>query len=1498
VVWAAEPGTQSEEQPRKDVALVELPEVAEEAEPVTFGRFAEQTGSSPIPFEIYGWPCWARTQREGRVLAGGRLIPGLIYPADTSPEGLLVVEPERGPDPGERCDDNPGSSAWEGVSGAAVVCAGAFVVAVQRHHQNPRRQRSLEAVLLGPFLNDAGFRRVFQERGQEVLIASVARLATPLSSYVNAAAGRFQADFAERIDHLASLTYSEARDRFMPALVRVRPRDMTENPTVGSLGDLAPKPGHLAFLSGPGGSGKSTSLLELAISSARAAQTDHNLPVPFYARLASFDARERGFPELLEVIANAAGLAVEEVDAFWRQTERPGMFLLDGLNEVNAEFSDACLTALRELTAQPGHAYLISSRPGLSLDELERATKARVFDLVALDRERIGDFLRARGATGLLDQLTPDLWILAQNPFMLWALVRTMEEGNHGPRLHGRGELYRQLIEDHLFSAGEQAAAVDYNYSLVKKPVMSRMAYDMSIAGATRVEESDEFLTQVAAELNRQAAVHRNRTRLRPRILMPDPPVAGELVDEAVSNGLLTRSGSQLEFWHQSVQEYYTAEQLKEMKVTAGDLLTTMAAGEGRDEKESLLSESIVVLAGLLPSADQLITGLSEQHPLLAARCLKEAHEVSPAIVADLRERWLAMVAGHHEERRRQGVRYIGAAGFTADKALAKQLTNLLIEEDDLELENELVKALAAARSPEPLDDLLTFLLTRDPEDPEDWWRAQNVTFHIITLATADDVEAIARRWLAASGTEREDLADVLGLFEDRKWGKPALPAVRRLRREAEERGDDDTARRLESALAHVPEWSKRAQQRWPQIVSPSDLDRIHGRVRAAIDGMSQRSEREVIGALADKAFKVRQAAADELARRKPTTSIGPLVTTIWREDTWTALRSLLEAMDAINAADASRMLEDDVADEQSATRLRSAVALHWLGTNDLDDRVCEALNQESAAFRTAAAVSLGRSHAANAVSCLASALLEEKDAEVLVALLEVLRHHGSSEAVDLLLSLMLDPERLREWPSPPSRDRDDRESLSWQGRIHRTLVSTRRRQHVVGRLTQALDDGAAVRAAAIWELSAWPPLEEAVLLRIRQAFAEDPDPAVRAAAAYSTIRLATRPGEIDQMIDRLLRAELAPVRRAAIEALGTRKSAEAIDGLVRLAAAEQDDDVVRWIGGVLGGQERSSVDSTLMQSIESGDESQAYRSATLLGAVIGRREDAREQQLKPLVEAAGRRGSRVLLAALDGYGWRPLPKFVLSRLLSIAWRDPLPGVRNQAADILRNSSAEDALYQPILTAFTEGRYDDVISLIGPVGEDPFLPDAEMLYIWRAQALMLVGQDADAQRDIEKVISLGYDFVRLRLMAAHIHDRNGDLAGALSEAQQAVIINPDSADAHNGLGWYKLKLGHSGAAAQEFSRALHLDPSVAGFYFNLGLALLATDQRWEATAAYQNGLERLNAETSDTLLDEAITDLEELQPGESSDREEILRLLRTRLSVAKAADNQRDRPAP
>jgi len=155
--------------PGADVALVALPEDVASCEPVAFG--ALPTGPEKVRFDLYGWPKWARTTPPGeKPKAGGRHIDGLIYLADTSPEGLLVLEPGRVP---EAPTPDEAGSDWEGLSGAAVVCDG-VVVAVQRHHQNPRRPASLEAEPLAKVYDHPDWRRLLERHSIAPTFADLA----------------------------------------------------------------------------------------------------------------------------------------------------------------------------------------------------------------------------------------------------------------------------------------------------------------------------------------------------------------------------------------------------------------------------------------------------------------------------------------------------------------------------------------------------------------------------------------------------------------------------------------------------------------------------------------------------------------------------------------------------------------------------------------------------------------------------------------------------------------------------------------------------------------------------------------------------------------------------------------------------------------------------------------------------------------------------------------------------------------------------------------------------------------------------------------------------------------------------------------------------------------------------------------------------------------------------------------------------------------------------
>ena len=163
VVWKA---------PHSDLALIELDERIAPCAAIVFGSLPKARAGETLEFQMYGYPRWGRTQREQGTAAGGRQVEGIIYLADTSPDGLLVLEAERLPP--EALSES--GSEWEGSSGAAIICDG-LVIAVQSQHQNPKRPASLEASPLWIAYDDEQWCSLLRQHGisPEHEIATIAR---------------------------------------------------------------------------------------------------------------------------------------------------------------------------------------------------------------------------------------------------------------------------------------------------------------------------------------------------------------------------------------------------------------------------------------------------------------------------------------------------------------------------------------------------------------------------------------------------------------------------------------------------------------------------------------------------------------------------------------------------------------------------------------------------------------------------------------------------------------------------------------------------------------------------------------------------------------------------------------------------------------------------------------------------------------------------------------------------------------------------------------------------------------------------------------------------------------------------------------------------------------------------------------------------------------------------------------------------------------------------
>ena len=125
---------------------------------------------------------------------------------------------------------------------------------------------------------------------------------------------------------------------------------------------------------------------------------------------------------------------------------------------------------------------------------------------------------------------------------------------------------------------------------------------------------------------------------------MPNPPAAKNLLAEAVKNGVLRRAEGAIEFLHETVQDFFAA--LAIFALPLPDIenevpTTEWSVGENafKEGGRTVLADALAMLSGLLDSSDQLIIGLLDKDPPLAAECLYGARAVSDSVWAAVIER-------------------------------------------------------------------------------------------------------------------------------------------------------------------------------------------------------------------------------------------------------------------------------------------------------------------------------------------------------------------------------------------------------------------------------------------------------------------------------------------------------------------------------------------------------------------------------------------------------------------------------------------------------------------------------------------------------------------------------------------------------------------------------------------------------------------------------------------------------------------------------------------
>jgi formylglycine-generating enzyme required for sulfatase activity len=402
-------------------------------------------------------------------------------------------------------------------------------------------------------------------------------------------------------------------------------------------------------LLGEPGSGKTTTLWDLAYYHALEAQKNADAPLPIFVPLGAYTGPE----EALEYVKTQIAALAPQLTTLLQHGR--AMLLLDALNEMPSvgyqervrriqallsEFCDAPAVVtcraldyvetldLHKLEIQPlgplRQREFVENYLGLERGEalIWQMAGNDVADAWRVWREVGGTFeafwtakttpdaFRWRRQTRVWERLRdgqmPPLLALGRNPYMLFMMVQVYLAGD-GILAGNRGQLFADFASILTERERRRVAPSLWPGDTVLRQALVALAFAMQNAGERGTAVDPDWAKQ-------QMAVDGH-----------DPAWLLHLARRA---SLLDLEGSKVRFVHQLVQEYFAAVALGE-RLAAGEDLRGYWPNGWVDPTG--WEETVILLAGILPDMTSLVNQLLVANPSLAARCIAESGGERPA---------------------------------------------------------------------------------------------------------------------------------------------------------------------------------------------------------------------------------------------------------------------------------------------------------------------------------------------------------------------------------------------------------------------------------------------------------------------------------------------------------------------------------------------------------------------------------------------------------------------------------------------------------------------------------------------------------------------------------------------------------------------------------------------------------------------------------------------------------------------------------------------------
>ena len=525
------------------------------------------------------------------------------------------------------------------------------------------------------------------------------------------------------------------------------------------------------LLTGKPGSGKSTALEMFALDAARIAVDDDRAPVPVLVRLRRY---RHSMPRLVcdALAEHGWHWSPDTLDDELEAT--PLLLLFDGINELPNADARHELAAFRR--RHRATSMVFTSRDGLALDA-DLATLV-LQPLSAPQMRRFVNAYLPQNGSALLRSLTPRLRDMAATPLLLLMLCSAFRETGKLP--DNLAIVFRRFAE--AYERGlELDLAVDSTASRWWAPMLAYLAYTMLDAGG-----------QLKPRLSVERSIAQQWCH-HPLLAASETDTGTKAIarlDELIRHHLLQLVGSEVEYRHQLIQEYFAAEwwlsrlaalpnaMLRDELLNRTKWTEVLALAMGLLDDESLAERVIRIalgvdlvlaarLAGAAPLAWHsrtvalLIARIEGLPPAMRAYLLRATR--SPAAVPLL----AGAVEDPTAEVRRiavEGLGEIGGAG--AVKSLAIAAANHI----DLSTRSFAINALGETGHPDavqPLIALLNIALLNDDADIDRLLRRAAVQA-LGRLGSSRAIAALVRslhdvRYTVGPGSIAEALADAGG---------------------------------------------------------------------------------------------------------------------------------------------------------------------------------------------------------------------------------------------------------------------------------------------------------------------------------------------------------------------------------------------------------------------------------------------------------------------------------------------------------------------------------------------------------------------------------------------------------------------------------------------------------------------------------------------------------------------------------------------------------------